>query len=52
MAPTLNLKLEGFRYEDVYCADRLPVLDMLFEVWLVERDDTLHARFMDYRNGV
>lgn len=51
MAPTLSLKLEGFRYEDVYCADRLPVLDKLFEAWLVERDDTLHARFMDYRNG-
>ncbi len=51
MVPSLKLDLDGFRYEDVYRAERLPVLDALFEDWLAARDALLDARYRDYRNG-
>jgi len=51
MATTLQLNLDGFRYEDVYRAEQLPVLDSLFNEWLAERDALLLARYLDYRNG-
>jgi len=51
MAPSLQLNLDGFRYEDLYRAERLPVLDELFGAWLAERDSALHARYLGYRNG-
>ena len=51
MAPTLQLNLDGFDYEDVYRAERLPLLDARFDAWLAGRDGVLRARYRDYRNG-
>jgi len=51
MAPTLQLNLDGFEYEDVYRAAQLPLLDARFDEWLAGRDGALHARYRDYRNG-
>lgn len=51
MAPISPLNLDGFHYEDLHRAERLPVLDKLFERWLAERDTVLHARYLDYRNA-
>ncbi|MEW6415165.1 MAG: FAD-dependent oxidoreductase [Pseudomonadota bacterium] len=52
MAPTLQLNLDGFDYEDVYRAERLPLLDARFDEWLSRRDSALHARYRDYRDGL
>lgn len=51
MTPTLQLNLDGFEYEDVYRAQRLPLLDARFGEWLAEHAAALHARYRDYRNG-
>ena len=50
MAQTLQLNLDGFGYQDVYRAERLPILDALFERWLAGRDGALHVAYLDYRN--
>jgi NADPH-dependent glutamate synthase beta subunit-like oxidoreductase len=51
MAPTLQLNLDGFEYEDLYRAAQLPLLDARFDEWLAGRDGALRARYRDYRNG-
>jgi NADPH-dependent glutamate synthase beta subunit-like oxidoreductase len=51
MASTLQLNLDGFEYEDVYRAERLPLLDDRFDRWLARRDAALRARYRDYRSG-
>ncbi|MFP5381995.1 MAG: pyridine nucleotide-disulfide oxidoreductase, partial [Gammaproteobacteria bacterium] len=51
MHTSLELKLDGFGYADLYQSDRLPVLDRLFLDGLAGRDADLHARYLDYRAG-
>ncbi|MHB0989740.1 MAG: hypothetical protein ACYC3O_05400 [Burkholderiales bacterium] len=51
MATLLELKLSGFNYEDIYTAERLPILDGLFLDYIGTRDDELAARFRSYRKG-
>jgi NADPH-dependent glutamate synthase beta subunit-like oxidoreductase len=46
-----ELKLPGFKYEDIYAAERLPALDALFMRFLAGRDAALAGQFQDYRNG-
>ena len=48
---SFELKLPGFKYGDVYEAERLPVLDELFMRFLADRDNVLATRFRTYRNG-
>lgn len=46
-----ELKLPGFKYEDIYAAERLPVLDALFMHFLADHDAALATQFQGYRNG-
>ena len=46
---SLKLKLSGFQYEDIYDAERLPVLDELFTEFLRHRNIELSAQFQGYR---
>ncbi|MES2365389.1 MAG: FAD-dependent oxidoreductase [Pseudomonadota bacterium] len=48
---SFELKLPGFKYADIYEAERLPVLDELFLRFMTQRDSQLAAQFMAYRNG-
>ncbi|HUW27556.1 MAG TPA: FAD-dependent oxidoreductase, partial [Sulfuriferula sp.] len=48
---SFELKLPGFKYGDVYEAERLPVLDELFLRFLAERDNALATQFQTYRNN-
>lgn len=48
---SFELKLTGFKYGDIYEAERLPVLDELFLRFLADRDRLLAAQFRTYRNG-
>ncbi len=48
---SLELKLVGFRYEDIYREECLPVLDGLFMDFMNANDNELATRFQAYRNG-
>jgi len=48
---SFELKLPGFKYGDIYEAERLPVLDELFLRFLADRDSLLATQFRTYRNG-
>ncbi|GBL45267.1 gutamate synthase [NADPH] small chain [Sulfuriferula multivorans] len=48
---SFELKLPGFKYADIYEAERLPVLDELFLGFMTQRDSQLAAQFLAYRNG-
>ncbi|MHB1175966.1 MAG: FAD-dependent oxidoreductase [Sulfuriferula sp.] len=48
---SFELKLPGFKYADIYEAERLPVLDELFLRFMTQRDSQLAAQFLAYRNG-
>ncbi len=52
MTPTLHLHLNGFDYEHMYQAERLPLLDQRFAEWLAGRDAQLCARYRDYHGSV
>lgn len=47
----LELNLAGFGYEDIYQADRLPVLDALFLQFLAQNSSDVGAQFRLYRAG-
>ena len=51
MTTSLELKLSGFNYEDIYAAECLPILDRLFLDFIGSRDDEMAARFRTYRKG-
>jgi len=48
---SFELKLPGFKYGDIYEAERLPLLDGLFMRFLADRDAVLATQFRRYRNG-
>ncbi len=52
MTTLFELRLPGFKYEDIYEAERLPVLDALFMDFIDDRESELATRFQAYRNGV
>jgi len=49
---TLNLGINGFRYEDLYDTTRLFELALEFDRFLDEQDHDLFTRFDAWRGGV
>lgn len=52
MITPFELRLPGFKYEDIYNAERLPILDSLFMNFVDDHDRELASIFRAYRNGV
>ena len=52
MITPFELKLPGFKYGDIYEAERLPVLDSLFMNFVDDHDRELASIYRTYRNGV